>query len=284
MNNLNKINISVVIATLGGDSLKGTIEQLNNGSIVPSEILVCIPNDFAVNVQKLQFDNLKIISTECKGQVAQRAIGFQNAKFDLVLQLDDDLNIDFKCIENLLNILNSLPFNSAVAPQYLVKGTKNMFHQRPSSLWLLNLYYFFINGSEGYKQGVITKAGTPIGCTFEDSTLSYKQSEWLPGGCVLHRKKNLVTYNFYPLAGKAYSEDLFHSMLLKKNGICLYVVKEAFIEIDLPESFGFKKNLINIISDFKARKNFITQFPTNKSYLRMLLFYLLNLKRHLFRN
>ena len=281
---MNSINLSVVIATLGGYSLKGTIEQLNSGSVIPSEILVCIPNDFALSVRELQFDNLKIICTDCKGQVAQRVVGFQNAKHDLVLQLDDDLIVDRDCLKNLIKVLKQLPANSAIAPQYIYKGSMIPFHQKPSNKRLLKLYYFLINGREGYKQGVITKAGTPIGCTFEGSHYQIKQSEWLPGGCVLHRKKNLVTYNFYPLAGKAYSEDLFHSVLLKKNGICLYVVKEAFIEIDLPETFGFKKNLINIISDFKARKNFITQFPTDKSYLRMLLFYLLNVKRHLFRN
>ncbi len=42
--------LSVVIATLGGDSLEKTIDHLNVGTITPFEILICIPTEDAYRV------------------------------------------------------------------------------------------------------------------------------------------------------------------------------------------------------------------------------------------
>jgi GT2 family glycosyltransferase len=275
--------LSVVIATLGGNCLEGTINKLNNGTVVPDEILICIPKRFAHNVSNLNHKNALIIETDCKGQVAQRAIGFKIARFDLVLQLDDDLLVNQDCVKKLVDCLEQLPKNSVVAPQYFYNDSNLPFHQKPSNDFLLRIYYFLINGKEGYKQGVITKAGTPIGCTFNESDGNYKQSQWLPGGCVLHYKNNLLTHNFFPLVGKAYCEDLFHSMILKGKGICFYVVKEAYIGLEEPEVFGIKENLKSIVADYRSRKIFLKSFKENRSILRMHLYYLLNFKRHLIR-
>ena len=51
--------MTVVIATLGGDTLKGTIETINKGTIVPDEILICIPGNEAYKVQNLSFQNVE---------------------------------------------------------------------------------------------------------------------------------------------------------------------------------------------------------------------------------
>src|SRR2546425_9108646 len=93
--------MTVVIATLGGSSLKGTIETLNRGSVVPDEILVCISTNEAPRVSDFSFPNVKVLVTNCRGQVAQRAIGFQNASHEVVMQLDDDVHVDANCIEHL---------------------------------------------------------------------------------------------------------------------------------------------------------------------------------------
>ena len=42
--------------------------------------------------------------------------------------------------------------------------------------------------------------------------------EWLPGGCILHSKKNLIKKNYFNFKyKKAYCEDLIHSYFLKKK-------------------------------------------------------------------
>ena len=90
--------MTVVIATLGGDTLRETIETINRGSIVPEEILVCIPTNESDRVQNFSYKNVKIFVTACRGQVAQRAIGFQNVSHNIVMQLDDDILLDEHCI------------------------------------------------------------------------------------------------------------------------------------------------------------------------------------------
>ena len=88
------VDISVVIATLGGNTTSRTVSLLNSGSTKPEEILICIPYEYESRVDDLkEINNVKIISTKCKGQVPQRIEGFKKAVSQYVLQLDDDMYI-----------------------------------------------------------------------------------------------------------------------------------------------------------------------------------------------
>ena len=112
-------NVSVVIPTLGGDSLHGTIEQINRGSLVPFEILICIPDNDVHKIKNYSFSNVRVISTSVRGQVAQRAIGFFEAKGIFVMQLDDDIFIDEFCLERMVNVFFKLNDKKiAVCPVY----------------------------------------------------------------------------------------------------------------------------------------------------------------------
>ena len=117
--NIKSKDVSVVIATLGKTNLKETIESLNNGSLAPKEILICIPKEYSTNLKYLNYPNTKIIRTTVLGQVAQRAVGFQNAKFSYVLQLDDDVKLDLYCLEKLLETVVSKKMSQLV-PNYLI--------------------------------------------------------------------------------------------------------------------------------------------------------------------
>jgi hypothetical protein len=104
-----KGQVSAVIATLGGPSLRKTIEHLNRGTVVPQKILICIPEPEAQRLETFPFPNVMIIQTPCRGQVAQRAYGFRLAKGDFVLQLDScfsELDLDdlLKSCRNFINI------------------------------------------------------------------------------------------------------------------------------------------------------------------------------------
>ena len=84
-----------------------------------------------------------------------------------------------------------------------------------------SFYYFLLNGRERFKSGSISLAGICFGVNKEDLK---KQTgliavDWQSGGCVLHKKKNLILDDYYPFSGKAFSEDLIHSYLLKKEGL-----------------------------------------------------------------
>ena len=78
--------------------------------------------------------------------------------------------------------------------------------------------------------------------------------DWLPGGCILHYKNQLITSNFYPLDGKAFCEDLMHSLFLRRNGTRLNVTKKARVMCDTTEvRFSFEQ----MKRDVLARVHFL---------------------------
>jgi hypothetical protein len=266
-------SLSVVIATLGGDTLSGTIEQLNRGTVVPTEILICIPEQESPRVENLVFRNVKIIRTVCRGQVAQRTFGFQLTRYEFVLQLDDDLLVDKHCVEKLLNTIIAYGGRVAAAPALLQANNGLSCYREPENRSLLRIYYWIVNGRRGYEPGIITKAGTSIGV---DPALTHKvitEVEWIPGGCVMHHRNNLILDNYYLFDGKAYCEDLFHSYYLSQKGLKLFVNTAArcYVIKDVNSQSSISGYLAAMHADFIVRKYFVRL--SNKSILRMYFHY-----------
>ena len=79
---------------------------------------------------------------------------------------------------------------------------------------------FINNGKKNYQPGKISLSG--LNMNFDINSKKTYEVDWLPGGCILHAKKNIILDNYYPYKGKSYSEDLLLSALLKKNKIKLF--------------------------------------------------------------
>lgn len=266
--------VSVVIATLGNELLGQTINSLNAGTCPPIEVLVCIPRGFEPNVDKLSIENVRIIYTEERGQVAQRVAGFKEVKGDYILQLDDDCLVDPMLIEKLVNQLEAFPKPASIGPMLLdINTSKSIYDRRTSGLknWL---FCYLTDGKTKLKPGVVTKAGINSGVTFEDFKMeSIIDVDWLPGGCVLHRKGSLVTRNYYPFPGKAYGEDLIHSYHLRQKGITLLVTSECACKTELvPERRTLSGNIRELYCQYRSRKYFLRL--SNKSTIRLHLFFL----------
>tara|TARA_B100000795_G_scaffold164042_1_gene123395 strand:+ start:10057 stop:10914 length:858 start_codon:yes stop_codon:yes gene_type:complete len=242
-------NVSVVIATLGEVSLEGTIESLNNSSIVPKEILICIPVEYAKNVKRYSYSNIKVVKTTVRGQVAQRVVGFKKATCPYVLQLDDDIILDLYCIEKLLETVVSS--KSVAAGPKLYDHITKKYHSFliPSDIklvWFNTFFYFIANGRGGYQPGKISKSGINFG--IPDMPNLFYDIDWLCGGCLMHRKENLILTNYFPFSGKAYAEDLFHSKLLRSNNVTLVRSGEAKCYVDSTSSKG--GGWLNIIRNY----------------------------------
>jgi len=266
--------ITVVIPTLGGESLQETIMQLNKGAMIPEEILVCIPKEESFNKDILSWTNVKTIKTECRGQVSQRIVGFEKAKTRYVMQLDDDVIVDQHCLEYLLETIKSNGHKVAVAPSLIDLSTKKSVYKKPNRNQLIeSIYYWLMNGSSGYQPGKIDKSGTPIGVDAQNNSSKPSESEWLAGGCVMHYRTNLVLENYFPFKGKAFSEDVIHSLKLKNKGIKLLIEPKAvcFLEIDPVTTYSFLELLLNMKSDLKVRKYYMEM--TSSKSIRMYLYY-----------
>jgi len=218
--------VSVVIPSLGKLNLLKTINILNSGTIVPDEILICIPND-----TELEFEipeNSSLIYCSKRSQVAQRAKGLKNADSEFVLQLDDDTHLSKNCLEMLLETAMNCNSGCAVAPAILNEKTKKSIYENEGVKSPFNTFKNFLaNGLDLYKPGTVTKVGTCFGPAFISDSKSLQEVDWLAGCCVLHKKTNLIYDDYFPFMGKAYNEDLIASFLYKTKSVVFYVNKEA---------------------------------------------------------
>ena len=231
--NARTVPVSVVIPTLGGDDLFETVQHLNGGSVVPTEIMICIPEGIAFRPDSLPFPNVRIVRTQVRGQVTQRIAGFREPSQPFVMQLDDDVWLDRRCMELLLECIRDRP-DAAASPSLLDRETGTlmqwMSRPMPTDSALRRALFRLANGVKGYQPGRVGKAG--VGMGFSDTTMEAYEVEWVPGGCTLHHRGNLVIENFYPFTGKAYAEDLFHSWALRQKNIGLLHCPSAMCRID----------------------------------------------------
>lgn len=269
-------SLTVVIPTLGGDVLIRTIRSIMSGSVVPQKILIVIPEEEVDSLPALPCKTVEVLATMFRGQVQQRIFGFIRSQTDLVMQLDDDIELAYDCIEILTSGMKISADMVALAPA--LRYSKNMesvfFNKKP------NFYYWLLNGSAGYQPGSVYLSGSPEGVNFEISH-DFIESQWLYGGCVLHRKINLVFENYFPLKGKAYCEDLIHSAVLRNKEVKLFFMPKAiaYFEMDSYTTYAPKVFMRHLLSDFRARK-YYNQYVGVKSN-RIYFFYLIMVLNYL---
>ena len=92
----------------------------------------------------------------------------------------------------------------------------------------------------------------------------------------MHRRENLILYDYYPFKGKAYAEDLFHSLLLKKKGVKLLRCGSAICEVNFSSSSAV--GIVNFFIGYLAYARTMTRFVTDTdgSFFRLCIFLVLN--------
>ncbi len=235
--------ISVVIPTLGGPTLDATLDQLNSGEERPAEILVCVPLDEWGSRPVWRDSNIRVLTLPFRGQVRQRAAGFIAASQPYVMQLDDDLLLQDGGLRSLLETLEELGPSAAVAPAFVrPDGRGHARYPKGVRGFLLSLATTLLHGAPWgvRRMGAVGRSGQSFGVDPDNMSGPVLEVEWLQGGCILHRKENVVTQDFFPFAGKAYSEDLLHSQLLREHGIRLWTTREARCVLETaPENYAF---------------------------------------------
>jgi hypothetical protein len=225
-------SVSIVIPTIGNINIHNTVNELNMGTLVPNEIIICIPVECFKLISFLEFNNnVRILQTSVKGQVAQRAEGFKVAVSNIVIQLDDDISLEKTAIELLVEALTLLGPGNVVGPVFLDEKNGNPFHAVSSGLngFLLNIFYSLICGAKWGRSriGTVSSSGIGFGVSIYSSSEQFVKTEWLPGGCVGSYRVDLISDNFFPFSGKAFYEDFIHSHLRNKANFQHWVVRCA---------------------------------------------------------
>jgi glycosyltransferase involved in cell wall biosynthesis len=269
-------DVSVVMPTLGGEGILVALQKLNSGTLIPHEILICVPAQYVGNVPDGLAENTRVVACPVKGQVAQRAFGFEVAKGELVLQLDDDVRLHPSSLERMVELLGTRE-NAAIGPRLFDHASgeyKSFLYPENGSLGAFERILGRVtNGAKGYEPGVVTLSGINLGVPIDHDERSHV--EWLPGGCILHRRRNLILTNFYPFDGKAFAEDLYHSNLLRSDGIELFRSSEAGADVVFGDSGASLNDHINGMKKYHiAMVRFCED--TGRSKTRFVSFLLLN--------
>lgn len=254
--------IEVIIPSLGKKVLNETIEKLNNGSIRPKNIICVIYNNKKF-VPKKNYKNLKFFYTHTKGQVSQRLIAFKKTKEKFILQIDDDIIIDFDCLKNLLISIKKLGKGNVVGPVYKSFQNKPIHVIKKNKFQIVfDLYNFLIcNSKFGIKKsGTLSQIFLAYGI---DPKLKYKdrliKTDWLPGGCLLTYRSDFISNPRYPFSGKAYCEDVFYSIIRNKRHI------SHFVDLDSKVKTSYKApNLKSFFGEFKVRFFLVKKFKKIK--------------------
>ncbi len=223
--------LSVVIATLGGDVLRPTLAMLNSGEQIPAEILVCVPEKEAAGMHNFGHDNVRVIATPVRGQVAQRAFGLKLAQQNFVMQMDDDILIEPQSVRALLHAAQTLGQGSVVAPFFRHLSSGDYITRFPKGWrgWFDNLYLSAVCGAPWSikRMGKLTAAGMGYWIDRDLIDDSPFETDWIPGGCALCRSEDLVLDSYFPFPGKAFSEDLIHSIYWRRQGARLWAIPTA---------------------------------------------------------
>jgi len=268
--------VSIVIPTLGRKHLNICIKKIFESDYLPKEVIIVMPsenhNKFGTIKNKFYNLNIKILISKKKNQVYQRIIGFKNAKFGYVLQLDDDVRLSKNCLFELYKFIKGKN-NISVAPRYADKLNVSSIYKKPFNFYL-KFYHWLLNSKSGYAPGKIALCG--FNYSEENKIAGFRKHDWLSGGAVMHRKKNLILDNYYPYNFKrSLCEDVLHSLLLRKKKIVLikYFYAKVYAEessrINLEPSFILV--LKNLLNEFRIRNYIVKKFKFSK--IRMLIYY-----------
>jgi len=267
--------LTIVIPTLGGNVLSRTINSVMTGSLVPAKVLLVVPTDRIGSVPQFNFSNIEVLETVFRGQVKQRIAGFSRVKTEFVMQLDDDIELSQNCVEVMMRAMQSCSSSTALSSSLFLPNHKSIFFKKRS-----RLYYWLLNGKTGYKAGSIYLSGSAEGA-MPDQNNPLIKVDWLPGGCILHRTSNLVLDNFFPFEGKAYCEDLIHSVMLRKKKVSLFFVSNARATLEMVSYTAYDLNIFikSIVQDYHARRLLIKLL--NIKSKRIYIFYIIIILNYL---
>jgi cellulose synthase/poly-beta-1,6-N-acetylglucosamine synthase-like glycosyltransferase len=215
--------------------------------------------------------NVTVVPTPCRGQVAQRSFGFSKVSQPFVLQMDDDITLEHDAARRLLSTLQRLGTGNVVAPLYRDSGTGRCLHTY-SKGWLRFIQHGYARLVCGAKWGIarmgtISPAGVSYGVDEALCGSDVLETSWVPGGCVLSYREDLVLENFFPFPGKAYCEDLIHSRLRERRGLRMWIDPGAHCHT--PEAPAQQFSLKSMADDLRVRRHFVRQYGGSTLYLAL---------------
>lgn len=238
--------VSVVIPTHNRkDQLVRLIESINESSFRNIETIVIDDNstDGTYNEIVNKFQTIRIFRNDKKRLVsACRNIGIKNSRGDFIFLVDDDNILDSKCIENLLNFLNTHENVGVVAPLMY-------YFNKPTTIWCA-----------GIRRSKLTSRTITIGNGKQDGSKFNVaiESDDFPNAFMVRRttvitQRVLFDEQRFPFM---YEESDFTARI-KRNGWKVMLVPSARIWHDVPKDLLFMGRYTSLKAYYLARNRII---------------------------
>ena len=262
----NNNKISVVCASHKGKSrLPHLITSINNNSVKPFEIILCvtdlkdtelITNEFINNL------NIKIILSKKLDQSYQRQLAIKHTKCDLILQLDDDLLLDKDTIKKFIDHFKDDNNKKIVSAVVLLPNNElqsyrwnNLFNKNPIFKFIILL----LNGFKKVNSMTILKSGRIAPLLFFNNNKIIYEAEWL-NSCILYRKEALKDAKYlFSEKSKSYFEDVFFSHSLYNKNYLLIVDSNIIVR----HHYVKPTNIITYINLIKSQYRIVKSFNKN---------------------
>jgi GT2 family glycosyltransferase len=258
--------VSIVIASVGRGSLNRVISNIDSWPSSPMIIIVSLPNNGRIDLGFSPTTPVCFFRASSRGQVLQRVEAFRRVTSRFVLQLDDDISIDYA---SLIKLGETLLLDKAFAV-----GTKIRYENQkdevsnqhsPYRTLMKRLEHRIIgSNSKNYFPGKDTLSGVPILVDSDNFPFELLEVDYVSGGAMLHYRKNLILQNYFPFEGRADYEDLFHCLALRKSGVRIVfrmtegVIHEQILNPfrqSLSNIFGRAYTILGRYNELSGRRN-----------------------------
>lgn len=180
---------SICIRTLGtaGEKYERLIKSINNLNIKPKEVIIVIPRGY--KLPDIRVMNQRVVYSD-KGMLLQRIIGYEEAKTEYVLLLDDDIEFESNLIEELVTpiIEGRCNLSFPIYKDLLLDGgirsliSATTLSSVPNKRDKNNFIKIMLSGGSRYNSNL-------------ENSEKYLYSESAPGMCVFGKKDELIKIN-----------------------------------------------------------------------------------------
>ena len=262
--------ISVIIPTLGNFNINNLKYQIsNNTEKIPFEIIFCIPQENFTKIVRLKkYQNVKIILSKNHNQVLQRMEAVAKAKYNLILQLDDDISMKELFLTNLyesfVKIKKKLKIKKyfCLSPIYKEKKTNQKLYKKPT-LMRKYIYKILFQTDLTKNYGKISSFG--LAFDFSPYSNGVDKVEWLPGGCMLTDKNYFKNYNVKEFKNfeKSFYEDVYFSAKSKYHKFIDHNISVYLDDTNMKDKLFLELKYLNKIYKLRKKKNFIKYLMFN---------------------
>lgn len=224
-------NLTIVCASHNGmKKIPLFLKSIQKNTTRPKDIIICGTHESDISgISKdfLEKNRVSFVISKFANQIYQRNLALSMVSTNYVLQLDDDLILDRNAIKNYCKHFREPNSNKKIVSGYTVFPNGDHMSCRVKISYqkskFIRIFYSLMNGFKDLKNMSILKSGRIFPLVLEGDETN--EPDWLSSCLMFHKdaiKSNPVLVSNKNLnIGKAYYEDVFFTLSLKKRGFKL---------------------------------------------------------------